>query len=158
MSKIENCENCGGTHYGSVDCPYLEKNMGQPCVICAERTSYCCSDCAIDGKGKVYVCIDDDCRSRHEKQHKGMTDQLSPWPERRPHRTEGDRSRFATAMSAHLPIPDAAMVVHFSDDDMKAMKAAFIMRFDEQLPRTETMMAVAHIGYRMALRDTQAKK
>lgn len=70
MSKIENCENCGGTHYGSVDCPYLEKNMGEPCVVCAERTSYCCSDCGIDGAGKVYICIADACRTEHEKKHK----------------------------------------------------------------------------------------
>jgi hypothetical protein len=33
------------------------------------------------------------------------------------------------------------------------MRAAFIGRFDEDMPRTETLMAVAHIGYRMALRD-----
>lgn len=69
MSRIENCGNCGGTHYGSGDCPYLEKNMGEPCTVCAERTSYCCSDCAIDGAGKVYVCINDACRSAHEQKH-----------------------------------------------------------------------------------------
>jgi hypothetical protein len=33
------------------------------------------------------------------------------------------------------------------------MRGAFIRRFDEDLPRTETLMAVARIGYRMALRD-----
>jgi len=56
-------------------------------------------------------------------------------------------------MSAHLPKPDAFKVIHFSEDDMRALKAAFIKRFDEELPRTETMMCVASIGYRMALRD-----
>jgi len=66
---ITNCENCGGTHYGSIDCPYLEKNMGEPCVICTVRTSYCCADCRIDGAGKVYVCVSDICRREHEKKH-----------------------------------------------------------------------------------------
>lgn len=31
-------------------------------------------------------------------------------------------------------------------------------RFDEQLPRTETLFAVASIGYRIALRDLATKK
>jgi hypothetical protein len=43
--------------------------------------------------------------------------------------------------------------VHFSWADDLAAKAAFIRRFDEDLPRSETLMAVAMIGYRMALRD-----
>lgn len=157
MSKVENCGNCGGTHYGSVDCPYLEKNMGEPCIACGDLTSYCCSDCALDGAGKVYVCTDDDCRALHERKHKAGTDNLSPWPGRRPpHRSEGDRSRFAKEMTAYLPKPDGA--VHISEDDIKAMKAAFMKRFDEQLPRTETLFAVATVGYRMALRDLATKK
>lgn len=82
-----------------------------------------------------------------------MTNQLSPWPEQRPERTEGDRSKFAEYMSAHLPKPDTFKVIHFSEEDLDAIKAAFIRRFDEPLPRTETMMCVACIGYRMALRD-----
>lgn len=40
-----------------------------------------------------------------------------------------------------------------SDEDLIAMKGAFIERFNEDLPRTETLMGVANIGYRMALRD-----
>lgn len=86
-----------------------------------------------------------------------MTDNLSPWPEQRPQRSESDRARSAAEMSAHLPLIEAFKVVHFSDDDMLAMKAAFIKRFDEELPRTETMMCVACIGYRMALRDLANK-
>jgi hypothetical protein len=39
---------------------------------------------------------------------------------------------------------------------MAAIKAAHIRRFDEDLPRTETLMAVAMIGYRIALRDGEA--
>lgn len=82
--SIIGCANCGGTHYGSNECPYLEKNMGEPCVVCKERTSYCCSDCAIDGTGKVYVCIAEACRSEHEKKHRltaaksgvGITDEM----------------------------------------------------------------------------------
>ena len=69
MSAIANCPNCGGTHYGNVECPYLEKNMGEPCTGCGERTSYCCSDCAIDGAGKVYVCFKDACRKEYEQKH-----------------------------------------------------------------------------------------
>lgn len=69
--SIIGCANCGGTHYGSNECPYLEKNMGEPCAVCGERTSYCCADCGIDGKGKVYLCVTDACRAAHEKTHPG---------------------------------------------------------------------------------------
>ena len=81
-----------------------------------------------------------------------MTHHISPWPEQRPPRTEAERSQFAREQSAHLPTPtgDGTLI---SDEDLAAMKAAFAKRFNEQLPRTETLMAVAHIGYRMALRD-----
>ncbi|UQS95280.1 hypothetical protein Pam5_64 [Pseudanabaena phage Pam5] len=34
---------------------------------------------------------------------------------------------------------------------MRAMKAAFIARFDEDLPRTESLMAVAAVGFRIAM-------
>ena len=76
---------------------------------------------------------------------------LSAWAERRPHRTERERAEIADQYSAHLPRPVATTV--FSDQDLDAIRAAFIRRFDEDLPRTETMMAVAMIGYRIALRD-----
>lgn len=76
---------------------------------------------------------------------------LSAWSERRPKRTADQRIQLARQAAEHLPRPDS--IVHVSDADLRAMKAAFIQRFDEDLPRTETMMAVAHIGYRMALRD-----
>lgn len=82
-----------------------------------------------------------------------MAEHLSPWPEQRRPRTEAERAAFAAAQSAHLPMPDAFRFVHMSDDDLAAMKAAFVKRFNEELPRTETMMCVAMVGYRMALRD-----
>lgn len=65
--SIIGCANCGGTHYGSNTCPDLEK--GKPCTVCGKDTCYCCSDCAIDGAGKVYVCVTDACRAEHEKKH-----------------------------------------------------------------------------------------
>ena len=76
---------------------------------------------------------------------------LSAWSERRPRRDETARALMANRMTAHLPQP--AATVRVSDADLDAMRAAFIRRFDEDLPRTETLMAVAHVGYRMALRD-----
>jgi hypothetical protein len=76
--------------------------------------------------------------------------ELSADAERRPPRTEADRSEIARRYSSHLP---EAGQVYFTEEDDMAVKAAFIRRFDEDLPRTETLMAVAHIGYRMALRD-----
>lgn len=75
----------------------------------------------------------------------------SAWSERRPPRTEHERGLIASQASDHLPV--VSSTVHFSDNDLDAMKAAFIRRFDEDLPRTETLMAVTMIGYRMALRD-----
>lgn len=68
----------------------------------------------------------------------------------RPDRNEHDRAQIAESYNRHL---SASPVYHCSDEDIDAMKAAFIRRFDEDLPRTETLMAVANIGYRMALRD-----
>lgn len=84
-----------------------------------------------------------------------MSAALSAWSERRPSRTESERAQIAARFASHLPKP--ADTVHVSNEDLDAMKAAFIRRFDEDLPRTETLMAVAHIGYRMALRDLAAK-
>jgi hypothetical protein len=82
---------------------------------------------------------------------------LSAWSEQRPERTESDRSAIAKRFAAHLP-EALARSTPISDADLDAMKAAFIRRFDEDLPRTETLMAVAHVGYRMALRDLAALK
>lgn len=82
---------------------------------------------------------------------------ISPWPEQRPQRTERERREFSDKCSAHLPKPTADGTV-IADEDLAAMKAAFAKRFNEPLPRTETLMAVAHIGYRMALRDTASEE
>lgn len=76
---------------------------------------------------------------------------ISAWSERRPARSEGERAEIADKFSAHLPISGTIRVI--SERDMNAMRAAFIRRFNEDLPRTETLFAVAAIGYRMALRD-----
>lgn len=84
-----------------------------------------------------------------------MGSELAVWAERRPQRSESERSQIANRHASHLP--NAAGPVSVSDADLNAMRAAFIRRFDEDLPRTETLMAVAHIGYRMALRDFDRK-
>lgn len=84
-----------------------------------------------------------------------MSHELSAWAENRPARTESERSEIADRYAAHLPERSEGdrSKGHLSDADIDAMKAAFIRRFDEDLPRTETLFAVAAIGYRMALRD-----
>jgi hypothetical protein len=80
-----------------------------------------------------------------------MAEQLSPWAEQRPPRTEAERHEFAAQQSKHLPkMRDGGV---WSDEDVAAMKAAFAARFNEDLPRTETLFAVAAIGYRIAMRD-----
>ncbi len=78
-------------------------------------------------------------------------DPLSAWAERRPLRNEAERSEIAHQYAAHLPVP--AEPPFFSEADINAIKAAHIGHFDEDLPRSETLFAVAMIGYRMALRD-----
>lgn len=95
--------------------------------------------------------------SESVREIRDMTKHISPWPEQRPQRTEAERSAFAKKASEHLPKPvrDGTVI---SDNDLAAMKAAFAKRFNEPLPRTETLMAVAHIGYRMALRDTATEE
>lgn len=62
---IDNCSNCGGTHYGSHQCPY--KSL--PCVVCGIATIFACSDCAINSGGKktVHVCEKAHCKDSHEK-------------------------------------------------------------------------------------------
>lgn len=83
-----------------------------------------------------------------------MGAELSAWAERRPERTEAQRAKIADGLAAHLPtLPLTGRT--WSDADIDAMKAAFIRRFDEDLPRTETLFAVAAIGYRIALRDLE---
>jgi hypothetical protein len=61
---IENCPTCGGTHYGSNKCPYIEA----PCIVCSEPTVMACADCAINSGGResVYVCKKPECRNQHE--------------------------------------------------------------------------------------------
>lgn len=69
---IINCPNCGGTHYGSLKCPYTK----EPCVICGDMTVLACSDCAIDSGGKeaVHVCEKRECRDKHEaEKHSSVT-------------------------------------------------------------------------------------
>lgn len=78
---------------------------------------------------------------------------LSAWAERRPDRSEGERRGYADALAAHLPKPP-----FWSDEDMNAIMAAFIVRFNEDLPRTETLMATTYVGYCMALRDMREGK
>lgn len=64
---IKDCPNCGGTHYGSMKCPYIEA----PCIVCGDGTILACSDCAINsgGKSSVHVCKKPKCRKAHDKIH-----------------------------------------------------------------------------------------
>ncbi len=61
---ILDCPKCGGTHYGSHECPFTLA----PCVVCGDETIMACSDCAIDSGGKtsVHVCRKSECRDAHE--------------------------------------------------------------------------------------------
>lgn len=63
---ITDCPQCGGTHYGSHSCPFIDA----PCVVCGDATVMACSDCAIDSGGKqsVHVCGKRECRERHERE------------------------------------------------------------------------------------------
>lgn len=72
---------------------------------------------------------------------------MKPWP------SEEERTAKADAAAAHLPpIPPGRC---WNDEDIAAMRAAFAKRFNEDQPRTETLFAVAAIGYRIALREMQ---
>src|SRR6266536_3464743 len=61
---IQKCPTCGGMHFGSNECPYIEA----PCVVCGNPTILACSDCAIEsgGKSSVHVCAKEECRHEHE--------------------------------------------------------------------------------------------
>lgn len=62
---IKNCPTCGGDHYGSYRCPFIEA----PCVVCGDMTVLACSDCAIESAGRnhVHVCAKATCRDEHER-------------------------------------------------------------------------------------------
>jgi hypothetical protein len=62
---ITNCLRCGGTHFGSNECPYIEL----PCVVCGKPTIMACADCSIENGGakSVHVCADPKCRGEHER-------------------------------------------------------------------------------------------
>lgn len=62
---IENCPSCGGTHYGSLKCPFTPL----PCVVCGTPTFMACSDCAIEGKGAIHICDHRPCREEHDRQN-----------------------------------------------------------------------------------------
>ncbi|MDB5612092.1 MAG: hypothetical protein JWP25_8992 [Bradyrhizobium sp.] len=80
---IENCPNCGGTHFGcTYECPFTKA----PCCVCGDPTILACSDCAIDSGGQtsVHVCSKGACRDEHEFfRHKAsgahMTDEQKTW-------------------------------------------------------------------------------
>lgn len=74
---------------------------------------------------------------------------IKPWP------SEAERTATADAASAHLPVIPENLCLFWSDADVAAMRAAFRKRFNEDVPRTETLFAVAAIGYRASLRDLQ---
>jgi len=60
-----NCHVCGGEHWGSYKCPYIEA----PCVVCGTPTIVACADCGINSGGKesVHVCDKSECRHTHER-------------------------------------------------------------------------------------------
>lgn len=62
---IKDCPNCGGTHFGTFECPFTSA----PCVVCSAPTVMACSDCAIEGKGSVHICARSECRDEHERQN-----------------------------------------------------------------------------------------
>lgn len=66
---IQNCPKCGGTHFGSHECPFIYA----PCVVCGETALFACSDCAINsgGKASVHVCQREECRDEHERSTHG---------------------------------------------------------------------------------------
>lgn len=69
-----------------------------------------------------------------------------------------DRIEAGRIASKHLPnIGDTLIPPPIGEQDLEAMRVAFKIRFDEDVPRTETLMCVAMIGYRMALRDLSRK-
>jgi hypothetical protein len=71
-------------------------------------------------------------------------------------KSEQERWDIADAAAAHLPEIPPGNCIYWSEADVAAMRAAFAKRFNENQPRTETLFAVAVIGYRAALRDMMA--
>ena len=113
------CPNCGGTHYGSLRCPYIKA----PCVVCGDETIDACSDCAINSGGResVHVCGKRECRLQHDanahppKPEPGMREKViqllwekqfegSPWQRKfhliRPHSLEADYGTLADQIIA----------------------------------------------------------
>lgn len=62
------CPHCGEIHLGHSMTVHTSKRM-KPCEICGEQTLYCCSDCQIERRETVHVCIKSGCRDAHEAKH-----------------------------------------------------------------------------------------
>jgi hypothetical protein len=49
----------------------INRLRGRPpvaqCVTCGAETEYCCADCMIDKRVRVYVCGRSECRDKHEE-------------------------------------------------------------------------------------------
>lgn len=63
--SITDCPNCGGTHFGTYECPYTSA----PCVVCGTATVLACSDCGIETGKSVHVCAKAECRNAHEQKN-----------------------------------------------------------------------------------------
>jgi hypothetical protein len=52
------------TSWGSI---YVrDEPAGQACSSCGSLTGYCCADCMIERREKVFVCEKPECRDKHE--------------------------------------------------------------------------------------------
>jgi hypothetical protein len=97
---ITNCPVCGGEHWGSYKCPYIEA----PCVVCGTPTIVACADCAINSGGKesVHVCDKSECRHTHERLVH------PPKPIAKPLDDKAEIARLAEALAAATTAREAA--------------------------------------------------
>lgn len=70
---VQNCPQCGGTHFGQNNCPFTSA----ACVVCGDATVMACSDCAIDTGQSVHVCGNRSCRLAHEASHEATSPELA---------------------------------------------------------------------------------
>lgn len=98
VQEGKECAMCGGTHWGSLYCPFKQ------CEGCGELTDMACSDCQIDLGATVLVCEKSSCRDRHELHIHGPRNKRKLEQDGREAAGQGDTRAEQIKVSGDVPV------------------------------------------------------
>lgn len=67
LSHVEEGASFGIKYPNGTWHKWPEREKGNPCTHCAARTVYLCSDCMIEKRQMVYICLKTPCYEAHQK-------------------------------------------------------------------------------------------